>query len=287
MFTLTADIWFVNLGLKFSDWVKSFKIGNFDIYIYGCIIAASVLLALTVACIVARRTGQNDDNYAELMIWGVLFGIIGARLYYVAFDWDAYKDNLKEIFNLRAGGLAIYGGIIAGFLTAFLVSRVEKFPYLAMMDDVVMGVLIGQAIGRWGNFMNREVFGRETALPWRMRLWAYDGTAYDVHPTFLYESLWNLAGFLLIWLVLTKRRRFDGENLLCYFLWYGPGRFWIEGIRDDQLYLFGATLFGRRVPVSQLLSAVLVAVSSILLAVCWKRAKRAPENPENKEAPLA
>ncbi len=280
----------------FGDWrftggAKLLDVGN-GIYWYGVLIAAGLLLGLWFCRRQAGRFGLSEDNVMDAVLWGMPVGILGARLYYIVFYLDLYRRadgslDFGAMVRIWDGGLAIYGGIIAGFLTAFLVSRVEKFPYLAMMDDVVMGVLIGQAIGRWGNFMNREVFGRETALPWRMRLWAYDGTAYDVHPTFLYESLWNLAGFLLIWLVLTKRRRFDGENLLCYFLWYGLGRFWIEGIRDDQLYLFGATLFGRRVPVSQLLSAVLVAVSSILLAVCWKRAKHAPENPENKEAPLA
>ena len=207
-------------------------------------------------------------------------GIVGARLYYIVFYLDLYRNgdgslDLARMVRVWDGGLAIYGGVIAGFLTALVVSRVKGFSYLSMMDDIVMGVLIGQILGRWGNFMNREVFGRETALPWRMRLWAADGRFYDVHPTFLYESLWNLAGFLLIWLVVTWRRRFEGENLLCYLLWYGVGRFWIEGIREDQLYLFNATLFGARVPVSQALSAVLAAVSGVLLARGLKRARAA------------
>ena len=176
------------------------------------------------------------------------------------------------------GGLAIYGGVIVGFLTVYVVSRLKKFSYLAMMDDIVMGVLIGQMIGRWGNFMNREAFGAVTDVAWRMRLWALDGQFYDVHPTFLYESLWNLVGFLLIWRVATPRRKFDGQNFLCYFLWYGLGRVWIEGLREDSLYLFHVTLFGAPVRVSQALSAVLVVVSAALLTYNLKKTK--------KEAPL-
>ncbi len=242
------------------------------IHWYGVFIALGLLLGLWFCTRQSKRFGLTEDNVMDTVLWGMPLGIVGARLYYIIFYLDLYRNadgslSFARMLRIWDGGLAIYGGVIVGFLTAYFVSRVKKFSYLSMMDDIVMGMLIGQAVGRWGNFMNREVFGRVTDLPWRMRLWAYDGTAWDVHPTFLYESLWNLAGLLLIWLVVTKRRRFPGENLLCYFLWYGLGRFWIEGIREDQLYLFNATLFGQRVPVSQALSAVLVVVSAVLLVV--------------------
>ena len=300
MFTLTADIWFVNLGLKFSDWVKSFKIGNFDIYIYGCIIAASVLLALTVACIVARRTGQNDDNYAELMIWGVLFGIIGARLYYVAFDWEAYKDNLKEIFNLRAGGLAIYGGIIAGAITGWIFCKDKKLNFRQVLDTAFVGVVLAQATGRWSNFVNMECFGGYTENLLAMRLniakvnsamitpellekaVSVDGVSYiQVHPTFLYESLWNLALFVIL-LLATRKKRFHGQIFLLYLMGYGVGRFWIEGLRTDQLKI-GHT----GIAISQVVSVVLCAAALVLYVIGMKKAKEAEAIVAKAEAEAA
>lgn len=288
MLTLSVDIWFVNLGLKFSDWVKSFKIGNFEIYFYGCIIALSVLLALTVASIVAKKTGQNADDYAELMIWGVVFGIIGARLYYVAFDWDAYKDNLKEILNLRAGGLAIYGGVIAGALTGWVFCRVKKLNFRQILDTAFVGVVLAQATGRWSNFVNMECFGGYTDNLLAMRLniakvngsmitqellekaVTVDGVSYiQVHPTFLYESLWNLALFIILLLV-TRKKRFHGQVFLLYLMGYGVGRFWIEGLRTDQLKI-GHT----GVAISQVVSVVLCAAALVLYFIGMKKAKEA------------
>lgn len=249
------------------------------IHWYGVLIALGLLLGLWLCIKLAPRFQLSEDNVMDTVLWGMPIGILGARLYYVIFYLDIYRNadgslNFPQMVRIWDGGLAIYGGVIAGFLTAYILSRVKKFSYLAMMDDIVMGVLIGQLIGRWGNFMNREAFGAITTVPWRMRLWAYDGTAYDVHPTFLYESLWNLLGLLLILFVLTKRRRFDGENLLAYLFWYGLGRLWIEGLREDSLYLFGATLFGAPVRVSQALSAVLIVVSGVLLVVKLRKTAR-------------
>ena len=271
----------------FGDWrfaapAKALDIGN-GIYWYGIFIALGLLLGLWFCTRQAKRFGLTEDNVMDTVLWGMPIGVLGARLYYIVFYLDLYRSadgslNFARMARIWDGGLAIYGGIIAGFLTAYVVSRVKKFPYLAMMDDIVMGVQIGQTLGRWGNFMNREAFGAVTAVPWRMRLWATDGQYYDVHPTFLYESLWSLAGFLLLWRVVTPRRRFDGQNLLCYFLWYGLGRVWIEGLREDSLYLFGVTLFGAPVRVSQALSAVLILVSAALLAYNLRKTK--------KESPL-
>lgn len=271
----------------FGDWrftgsAKALDVGN-GVYWYGVLIALGLLLALWFCMRQAPRFGLTGDDVMDTVLWSMPLGILGARLYYIVFYLDLYRApdgslDLVRMIRIWDGGLAIYGGLIAAFLTAYLVSRVKKFPYLPLMDDVVMGVLIGQCIGRWGNFMNREAFGSVTAVAWRMRLWAYDGTAYDVHPTFLYESLWNLAGFLLLWRVLSRRRRFDGQNLLCYLLWYGLGRLWIEGLREDSLYLFGLTLFGARVRVSQALSALLVAASAALLAAGLHKARSASQS---------
>ena len=150
-------------------------------------------------------------------------------------------------------------------MTAYIFSRCKKFSFWALADCCVQGLFIGQAIGRWGNFMNREAFGSLTDLPWRMRLWVSSTTYVDVHPTFLYESLWNLIGLLLLYFVVSRARRFDGENTCFYFLWYGIGRFWIEGLRTDSLYLFDWTIFGERIRVSQALSLVMVLVSAAVL----------------------
>jgi len=267
----------------FGDWQftvgpKALDIGN-GIYWYGVLIAMGLLLALWFCMKQAPKYGLVEDNIMDMVLWGMPMGIVGARIYYIVFYLDLYRSadgslDFARMVRIWDGGLAIYGGIIAAFLTGYIVSHVKKFSYLAAMDDIVMGVLMGQSIGRWGNFMNREAFGAVTAVPWRMRLWAYDGQFYDVHPTFLYESLWNLAGFLLLWRVLSKRRKFDGQNFLCYFLWYGLGRVWIEGLREDSLYLFNATLFGASVRVSQALSAVLVIVSASLLLYNLNKAKK-------------
>ncbi|MBE7002834.1 MAG: prolipoprotein diacylglyceryl transferase [Ruminococcaceae bacterium] len=274
--------WQFTLGPTLGDLFEGLPAFLGRIHWYGVLIALGLLLGLGLCMRLSKRFGLTEDNVMDTVLWGVPLGVLGARLYYVIFYLDLYKNadgslNFSQMLRIQDGGLAIYGGIIVGFLTAYILSRVKKFSYLAMMDDIVMGVLIGQAIGRWGNFMNREAFGAVTEAPWRMRLWARDGQLYDVHPTFFYESLWNLIGLLLIRFVVTPRRRFDGENLLCYFLWYGLGRLWIEGLREDSLYLFNATLFGEPVRVSQALSAVLVVVSAALLV--WKL-RKAPNKAE-------
>ena len=165
------------------------------------------------------------------------------------------------------GGLAIYGTVIVSVLVLFVFCKKRKIPFGAFADLGCMGLLIGQAVGRWGNFMNREAFGSETTLPWRMRLWKSASEFIEVHPTFLYESLWNLIGLAIIVFVISKHRTFDGENTCFYFIWYGLGRAWIEGLRTDSLYLFGLELFGQPVRVSQLLSLVFVAAAFAVLAV--------------------
>ena len=258
----------------FGDWAftasaKALDIGK-GVYWYGIIIAIGLLMALLFCMKQRKKYGISEDDLLDGLLWGIPFGIIGARLYYVIFYLDLYRNsdgtiNWREVIAIWDGGLAIYGGVIATVIVALLLSRRRKFKIGAMLDLVVMGLLIGQIFGRWGNFMNREAFGAETTLPWRMQLTTTAGTLIEVHPTFLYESLWNLIGLLLIVFVVSKARRFDGENTLFYFLWYGIGRFWIEGLRTDSLYLFNWTIAGQPIRVSQALSLVMVLVSAFML----------------------
>ena len=258
----------------FGDWAftassKAVNVGH-GIYWYGILIAAGLLLALAFCMRRRKEYGLKEDDVLDTVLWGIPFGILGARLYYVIFYLDLYKNtdgsfNWGRAVAIWDGGLAIYGAVIGAVLVGVVVSRIRKFPFFALMDLIVMGLFIGQAVGRWGNFMNREAFGVETTLPWRMQLTTVSGSLVEVHPTFLYESLWNVVGLVLIVLVVSKGRRFDGENTAFYFLWYGIGRFWIEGLRTDSLYLFNWQLFGRPIRVSQALSLVMVLVSAFLL----------------------
>ena len=270
----------------FGDWTftasaKALDIGK-GVYWYGIIIAIGLLMALLFCMKQRKKYGISEDDLLDGLLWGIPFGIIGARLYYVIFYLDLYRNsdgtvNWREVIAIWDGGLAIYGGVIATVIVALLLSRHRKFKIGAMLDLVVMGLLIGQIFGRWGNFMNREAFGAETTLPWRMQLTTTAGTLIEVHPTFLYESLWNLIGLLLIIFVVSKARRFDGENTLFYFLWYGIGRFWIEGLRTDSLYLFNWTIAGQPIRVSQALSLVMVLVSAFMLLYHIKIKPHTPE----------
>ena len=243
-----------------------------NIYFYGVIIAVGFLLGVTWCAKHAKRFGIREDDVYDLIIWLIPLSIIGARLYFVAFKADYYLAHPDEIVAIWNGGLAIYGGVIAGVLAMLAVCRKKKIPWQAMFDVLVFGLLIGQIVGRWGNFMNREAFGSETDIFCRMQLTAPDGSSICVHPTFLYESLWNLIG--LIGLIVWERkggRRYDGQAALLYFLWYGIGRTWIEGLRTDSLYIPGTSL-----RVSQLLSAALALLAAVLLLVQARR----PHPPE-------
>ncbi|MBU5626972.1 prolipoprotein diacylglyceryl transferase [Oscillibacter sp. MSJ-2] len=258
----------------FGDWEftaspKMLNIGH-GVYWYGFLIALGLMVALWFCMKQSKRFGITEDNVLDLVLWGTPAGILGARLYYVIFYWSLFQNadgspNWGKIVAIWDGGLAIYGTVIAAFLTAFVYCRHKKIKLWAMTDLCVMGLLIGQAIGRWGNFMNREAFGAETTLPWRMRLWTSAYRYIEVHPTFFYESLWNVVGLLLIFFVITKARRFDGENTCFYFLWYGLGRLWIEGLRTDSLYLFDWMLFGEPIRVSQALSLVVAILAAFFL----------------------
>ncbi len=270
-----ADIVFPYLGISIPNLPKGITIGGFTIAFYGIIIACGMVGGLLLARWQAKRTGQNPDLYMDFAIWGILFAILGARLYYVAFSWDSYKDNLWEVFNIRGGGMAIYGGVIAAVITAVIFCRRRQYQFWLFADTAAPALILGQIIGRYGNFMNREAFGEYTDSLFAMRLKIGEvnpsnittamrqnivienNTRYiQVHPTFLYESLWNLA-VLILMLVYTKRKKFDGEIFLIYLVGYGLGRAWIEGLRTDQLQIGKSGI-----AVSQVLSAVL-AVAGI------------------------
>lgn len=267
-----------------------FTVFGKNIYFYGVLIGLGFILGMLYCARRSREFGLKPDDVYDLMIWLIPFSIIGARLYYVLFELEHYIQNPADIFAIRNGGLAIYGGIIAGVLVVYLVCRKKRVPVLAFLDLAVFGLLIGQIIGRWGNFMNREAFGAETEIFCRMGLIAPDGSSIYVHPTFLYESLWNL-GVLIFLILFTKKgkRRYDGQCLLLYFLLYGLGRSWIEGLRTDSLYIAGSNI-----RVSQALSLVLVVISLILLIIQSRRPHppeamfvnrvRAEEKEENKES---
>ena len=279
-----ADISFVHLGITIENLKNQISVFGFSIAYYGIIIGIGMLTGIWVAQNDAKRRGQDPDIYLDFALYGIIFAIIGARLYYVIFEWDMYKDNLLQIFNLRAGGLAIYGGVIGAVLTLIVFTRKRMVSFFSMADSGVLGLISGQIIGRWGNFFNCEAFGGYTDSLLAMRikrslvnenmlngdvlnhLIVENGVEYiQVHPTFLYESLWNL-GLLMFMLWYRKRKKFDGEMLWIYLVGYGLGRFWIEGLRTDQLILFGTGI-----AVSQGLSLILVLASVGVLIYHYRR----------------
>ena len=259
------------LGLELNP-PASLELFGREIYFYGILIALGFVLAMLYCAKSARRFGLEEDDVYDFMIWLLPMAILGARLYYVAFSLDEYLAQPSRIFAVWEGGLAIYGGVIAGVITLLLVCRHKKIPAGAFMDLAVYGLLIGQIIGRWGNFMNREAFGAQTEIFCRMGLTAPDGTTIYVHPTFLYESLWNFV--LLAALIIFERRgkrRYDGQCALLYFFFYGLGRMWIEGLRSDSLYI-GST----GIRVSQLLSLVIV-LAALTIMLLIRRKNPSPE----------
>lgn len=286
-----GDIAFPNLGIYLKNVPRSFSIFGFRIAFYGLIIGVGVILSLLLVCHIAKKTGQDSDDYWDFAIYAVLCSLLGARIYYVIFSWDEYKDNLLEIFKVRNGGLAIYGGVIAGFITLFVWCHFKKKKALLVGDTAINGLILGQAIGRWGNFMNREVFGdyynglfsmqipiadvRDAGdITENIRAHIPEGANYiNVHPTFLYESAWNFL-VLAALLLYRKHKKFDGELCLLYLGGYGIGRFLIEGIRTDTLKLGGTNI-----PVSQALALVMVIFSVACdIAVRVKLRKKGREN---------
>ena len=281
---MDMEINFPNLGIYLDHVGKNISIFGFSIAYYGIVIVTGMMIAIWIAQREAKRTGQNPEQYLDLAMIGIAAGILGARIYYVIFAWDYYKDDLLSIFNIRQGGLAIYGGIIGACIAVVIYSRKKKQNFSLLMDTASMSIVFGQIMGRWGNFFNSEAFGDYTNNLFAMQLpvsavraneitqkmWDHvvtvNGVEYiQVHPTFLYESLWNV-GVLLFLFWFRKRKKFNGEVFLMYLIGYGLGRIWIEGLRTDQLLLPVVGL-----PVSQLLSGCLVVGCTIL--VVWKRKK--------------
>ena len=270
-----GDIRFVHLGITINHLKSSISVFGFRIAFYGIIIGIGMLAGIWIAQSDAKRRGQDPELYLDFALYAIICSIIGARIYYVIFEWDYYKENLLQIFNLRAGGLAIYGGVIAGAITMIVYTRVKKVSFFSMADTGVLGLVTGQIIGRWGNFFNCEAFGGYTDSLLAMRIRrslvndnmlnadvlshkiVENGVEFiQVHPTFLYESCWNLC-LLIFMLWFRKYKKYDGQMFWIYLLGYGTGRFWIESLRTDQLILFGTGL-----PVSQALSLVLILVAA-------------------------
>ena len=252
---------FPALGLEFMLNRVAAHVFGLDIYWYGIIICIGFILAALYVNARVKEFGVTSDNLVDCLIICVPVGIICARIYYVVFEWDYYSQHLSEIIAIWNGGIAIYGAVIGVVIALYIYSRVKKLSFASLCDLAAFGLLIGQCIGRWGNFVNGEAHGGETALPWGMSI---DGGS-PVHPTFLYESLWNLVGFIALHFY-SRKRKFPGEMALLYVAWYGLGRAWIEGLRTDSLYL-------GPVRVSQMLAAVSCIVVIALLVRQHNRIK--------------
>lgn len=255
-----GEISFPSLGIAINPSNIAFHIGPKPIFWYGIIIAFGFLLAVAYGIRRSKAFGLTQDNILDMLFCAVPLAIIGLRVYYCLFSWDMYKDNPISVLYIWEGGLAIYGGIIGSVLGVFLFKKIYKVPAAPMMDIGALGLLIGQSIGRWGNFMNREAFGAETSSFLRMGLKNAAGEVTYYHPTFLYESLWNAAGFVLLHF-LSKKRKYDGQIFIAYVGWYGLGRFIIEGLRMDSLYI-GTT----NLRVSQVLAGLCFLAAILILA---------------------
>lgn len=279
---------FPNLHIYLENVGKSIMIGDFAIAYYGIVIGLGMMGGVLIAATIAKRSGQNPDDYYDMAIYAIVFAVIGARMYFVIFNWDYYSQDLTRILNIREGGLGIYGGIIAAIITVYVLTRRKKIDFGLVADTAAPALIFGQCLGRWGNFFNREAFGGYTDNLFAMQLpvsavrrneitaelWEHvveiEGISYiQVHPTFLYESLWNLAlliGLLIYW----KHRKFNGEVFLLYLFGYGIGRFWIESLRTDQLILPIV-----EVPVSMVVAALMVVGSFIWIVIGRKKSRLA------------
>ena len=285
------DLRFVHLGITIEHLQNHITIFGFSIAFYGIIIGIGMLLGITLAARDAERRGIGEDTVYDFALLGIVFGVIGARLYYVFFQWDNYRGNLLEILNLRAGGLAIYGGVIGGILSLMFYCKRKKQNFLNLADSLILGVLVGQILGRWGNFFNAEAFGRYTDSLFAMQLRRdivnpiminsallqhlvrVNGVDYiQVHPTFLYESVWNLC-LLLFLLWYRPKKRFTGELFFLYLGGYGLGRVWIEGLRTDSLLVPGTGI-----AVSQALAGVCVLVALLCILTGRRLAARERKN---------
>ena len=299
-----TKVFFPKLGWSFNVPSVAFQFSLFGKIVtikwYGIIIAFGLTLAVLYGGYMAHKWKINLDHMVDVLIGGLIGGIVGARLFYVIFEWSYYKDHPAEIFMTWEGGLAIYGGIIGALLIAYFICRRRKIDFKDLLDLGGMSFLIGQGIGRWGNFMNQEAFGGNTDLPWGMistkttnyllaqqASLSNSGMSVDpyspVHPTFLYESVWCLLGFLVLYLICKHMRKFKGQIFLMYCVWYGLERFVVEGLRTDSLYI-GNT----GVRVSQLISMLIVIAGVVLLVYGFKNQKKlAAKYPVAADGPVS
>ena len=264
---------FPRLGINLNIDPVAFTVGSKEIYWYALIILSGFLAGLLFVCSTCEKRGVKKDDVWDIALYGLVAGIIGARIYYVIFSLDE-MDSFWDIFKIWNGGLAIYGGLIGAFASTYAFCRIKKFRVLQVFDVCVPGLFIGQAIGRFGNFVNAEVFGKETSLPWGMSI--DGGTA--VHPLFLYESLWNILGLILL-ILLRDKKKAHGQVTCFYILWYSLGRFFLEGMRNTKyiLYIIPDTL-----AVSQLVAAILAVGAVVGFAVLNKLAKKSTNTYPNK-----
>ncbi len=252
-----SEISFPSFGITVNP-PSTFTVGPLTIHFYGLIIAMGLMLAVLYACRRSSQFGILEDDLIDGVLWVTPFAIICARIYYCVFSWESYVENPISVLYIWKGGLAIYGGVIGAAIGVAVFCKVKKIKVTALLDLVSLGFLIGQSIGRWGNFFNREAFGAETQSLFRMGLMnAFTGTVRYYHPTFLYESVWNAAGFVLLHFA-SKKRRYDGQVALSYVAWYGLGRTFVEGLRMDSLY------WGQ-FRVSQVLAAVSCMAAVVVL----------------------
>lgn len=258
------NVKFPGLGLEYKIDPVAFSIGEHPVYWYGIIIAIGLFLAIIYANFSAKRYNVNNDKLINCALVGIITGIIGARFYYCFFEWEYYSKNPIEVFYINNGGLAIYGGIIGALLGGLIVAKIQRMKFMPVLDIAMVGFLIGQGIGRWGNFMNQEAFGSETTLPWGM---VSEGTGgVIVHPCFLYESVWCLLGFIILHFYGKFKQKYAGQIFYLYLVWYGFERMIVEGLRSDSLYL-PFQILDFNIKVSQFLSAIIFLVGIFMLII--------------------
>lgn len=274
---------FPNLGLKFNIDPVAFKIGNFEIYWYAIIIAVGIVLGFLYACHFCKRDGEDTEMLYDVLLFGLPSAIICARIYYVVFNFDAYRNNFWDVFKIHEGGIAIYGAVIGAVISTYIYARVKKINFLKLFDYGAAGLFVGQAVGRWGNFVNQEAFGgnysgilsmKGDIIADTLKIMQESGMEVDpsigVHPTFLYESFWNLIGIIIIPFIF-KKKNHTGKPFAFYIGWYGIGRFFIEGMRTDSLMLT------ETIRVSQVVAIVSVVLSAVLFVILNKKKEEEPE----------